>query len=154
MAKQKQTPSATKASRPTKTTTKPSSNDLKKHNIQHLRLEISSLDSLTPSSTTNIDINDIIQTHLQNLHNKLRPHFEDLRLEMQSHFDRTNAHFDRMDNCLKGIDKKLDWLVEGMEKLKETTSTKALMFFAVTFWVFSKRFFSFTSSSDRPLSLS
>ncbi|KAH0380090.1 hypothetical protein KCU92_g7766, partial [Aureobasidium melanogenum] len=108
MAKQKQSSSAVRASRATKATTKMSSGNLKEHNIQHLRLEIQGTDSLTSSSATNININDIIQTYLQERRNKLRSPYEDLSLEIQSHFDRTNACFDRMEDRLKSIHRRLD----------------------------------------------
>ncbi|KAH0166562.1 hypothetical protein KCU67_g4241, partial [Aureobasidium melanogenum] len=91
MSPQKPKLSAVKASNVTKATKKTSSSNLKEHNIQRLRSEISGLDSSTFPSTVNIDINDIIQTALLERLNKPHSPYEDLSLDIQSHFDRTNA---------------------------------------------------------------
>lgn len=118
--RQKQNSSAVKASKVTKATTKVSSSNLKKHNIQHLCLEISGLDSSTFPSTIIIDINDVIQTALLERLNKLRSPYADLTLGLKSHFDQANTRFDRLEDRLKSIDKRLDFILGTMDKTKET----------------------------------
>ncbi|KAG9759456.1 hypothetical protein KCU73_g3380, partial [Aureobasidium melanogenum] len=110
MSPQKPNHSTARASRVTKVAAKVPPGNLKKHNIQHLRSEISGLDSSTFPSTVNIYINDIIQTALLERLNKPRSTYEYLSLDIQSHFYRTNACFDHIEDRLQGIYERLNCL--------------------------------------------